>query len=278
MVEIKRKVSLKQKTEGAESSSSTSPKPEVNLRRKVSLKEKTGGLQEQEVVTSSLNTGGESSSSNENRPVISKGKKFILGVVVLLLLAGGVYALLNQEKGNQTDQESLTTTTITINSDSKQNPQEDNSQPDAVEQTDVVEQQGEMGETDIPSDIDETSVSSIEEETKVSDSSEETQADEPSATRPDLSESVSVENINDNNTQTVNSGVENSAPKASQTQTKQSFATYNTTALWDDLDQQAKEVILGRYGNGAARKDALGDEYDEIQAKVNEYYRLKYGN
>ena len=48
-------------------------------------------------------------------------------------------------------------------------------------------------------------------------------------------------------------------------------------ALWDALDAQAKEVILGVYGIGKARAEALGDSYDNIQAKVNEYYRAKYG-
>ena len=39
------------------------------------------------------------------------------------------------------------------------------------------------------------------------------------------------------------------------------------------LEQKAKEVIRGDYGNGAERKRALGSEYDEIQGKVNEMYR-----
>ena len=278
MVEIKRKVSLRQKTEEADTSSSSSPRPEVNLRRKVSLKEKTGGAQEQEVVTSTINTGGEGPSNNGNRPVVSKGKKFILGVVVLLLLAGGIYALLNREKGSQTEQEPLAVSNVPVNSDSKQSSQEDNTQPDAVEQTDVIEQQDEIGKTDNPSDIVENPTSSAEDGTKAVDTSEESQAAEPSASRPDLSESTSAETGNVDNTQAMNPAVANRTTKASQTQTKHSSIANNSAALWDTLDQQAKEVILGRYGNGTARMDALGDEYDEIQAKVNEYYRLKYGN
>ena len=36
------------------------------------------------------------------------------------------------------------------------------------------------------------------------------------------------------------------------------------------IDELAKEVIAGKYGNGDARKQALGSRYDEVQARVNE--------
>jgi len=42
------------------------------------------------------------------------------------------------------------------------------------------------------------------------------------------------------------------------------------------VTDKAKEVIQGRYGNGEARKQALGSEYGEIQRKVNEIYRKGY--
>ncbi len=45
-------------------------------------------------------------------------------------------------------------------------------------------------------------------------------------------------------------------------------ATVNGT-----VDEEAWSTIRGNYGNGAARKEALGSRYDEIQAKVNEFYR-----
>lgn len=40
-------------------------------------------------------------------------------------------------------------------------------------------------------------------------------------------------------------------------------------------EELAKEVMNGKYGSGQARKDALGDRYDEVQKKVNE---LLYGS
>lgn len=36
------------------------------------------------------------------------------------------------------------------------------------------------------------------------------------------------------------------------------------------VDELAKEVIAGKYGNGEERKKALGDRYAEVQARVNE--------
>ena len=38
-------------------------------------------------------------------------------------------------------------------------------------------------------------------------------------------------------------------------------------------DELAKEVIAGKYGNGEARKKALGSRYNEVQARVNEMLR-----
>lgn len=42
-----------------------------------------------------------------------------------------------------------------------------------------------------------------------------------------------------------------------------------TTAA-DDVDDLARRVIAGEFGNGSARKAALGDRYAEVQARMNE--------
>ena len=39
------------------------------------------------------------------------------------------------------------------------------------------------------------------------------------------------------------------------------------------LDEKAKQVIRGNFGSGVERKQALGNEYDAIQQRVNEMYR-----
>lgn len=51
------------------------------------------------------------------------------------------------------------------------------------------------------------------------------------------------------------------------------------------IDTLAREVIAGHYGDGDARKSTLGDQYSDVQTRVNEYYscaaacvRGDYGN
>ena len=45
-----------------------------------------------------------------------------------------------------------------------------------------------------------------------------------------------------------------------------------------DIDAAALDVIRGKYGNGQARKDALGDDYEMIQKRLNEMYKSgKFG-
>ena len=41
------------------------------------------------------------------------------------------------------------------------------------------------------------------------------------------------------------------------------------------IENKARQVISGAFGNGSDRKQALGDEYVAIQAKVNELYSNK---
>ena len=46
-----------------------------------------------------------------------------------------------------------------------------------------------------------------------------------------------------------------------------------TASATGAVEEEAREVIRGKYGNGAVRKRNLGDRYAEIQSKVNEMYR-----
>lgn len=38
------------------------------------------------------------------------------------------------------------------------------------------------------------------------------------------------------------------------------------------LDALYQDALAGKYGNGDERKEALGDDYDVIQARINEHY------
>ncbi len=46
----------------------------------------------------------------------------------------------------------------------------------------------------------------------------------------------------------------------------------------EDVDALAKEVIRGNFGNGKTRKDLLGENYKEIQKKVNEMLKGSVGS
>lgn len=59
-------------------------------------------------------------------------------------------------------------------------------------------------------------------------------------------------------------------PKANPVQTKPVTGSSSATGA---IEEEAKEVIRGKYGNGDVRKRNLGDRYAEIQNKVNEMYR-----
>ena len=45
-----------------------------------------------------------------------------------------------------------------------------------------------------------------------------------------------------------------------------------------DVENLAKEVIRGNFGNGQERKDLLGENYEEIQKRVNELMKGSAGS
>lgn len=45
-----------------------------------------------------------------------------------------------------------------------------------------------------------------------------------------------------------------------------------------DIEKLANEVIRGNFGNGQTRKDLLGDNYQEVQTRVNEILRSQTGS
>ena len=41
------------------------------------------------------------------------------------------------------------------------------------------------------------------------------------------------------------------------------------------VNEQAREVIAGKWGNGAVRRENLGSAYDVVQKRVNELMKHK---
>lgn len=77
---------------------------------------------------------------------------------------------------------------------------------------------------------------------------------------------------NDNATtpSSTDTPVRNNPPTAGAVSQAAPTTTVNVTGT---VEEEAIEVIRGKYGNGDVRKRLLGDRYDEIQNKVNEMYR-----
>jgi preprotein translocase subunit SecF len=64
--------------------------------------------------------------------------------------------------------------------------------------------------------------------------------------------------------------------KTNQNSTTNAAPSSNSVLPIGSIEEKARQVISGAFGNGADRKQALGEDYAEIQAKVNEIYKNKY--
>ena len=60
--------------------------------------------------------------------------------------------------------------------------------------------------------------------------------------------------------------------KPAATQTTKPFSVISAPVS-GDVEENARRVIRGDFGNGQERRDKLGSSYSEIQGKVNEMYR-----
>ena len=69
----------------------------------------------------------------------------------------------------------------------------------------------------------------------------------------------------------VKAKVETKTEAAKKTETKKTETAKTETKATDNtsIEQKVKDVIRGKYGTGAARKAALGADYDKVQAEVN---------
>jgi cytoskeletal protein RodZ len=116
---------------------------------------------------------------------------------------------------------------------------------------------------------------------------------EQTTTSTENTQDTETENINDE-TVDVNVSEETSTPAASEDEAIQpenvipsnetiepaaqpvvepTRSDTPTSPQGGNLDEKARQVIRGDFGNGAERKQNLGHEYNAIQQRVNEMYR-----
>ena len=66
---------------------------------------------------------------------------------------------------------------------------------------------------------------------------------------------------------------ESAQSKPAATQTTKPSSSSTSAPVSGDVEENARRVIRGDFGNGLERRDKLGSSYSEIQGKVNEMYR-----
>ena len=227
MVQIKKKVTLKAKTEQEPVVEPVQQTAKPTLRKKEPVKELVP-----EPAPTPIPDDGAGKSGN------SKIYGGIAAAVVACLLGYGAYSYYNSsdEKTDDTTTEVVEGTTDTSN------------EGDGKEQNN--DQTVETPETE-------------------SADGEETASHAQEETSPEASSSK------DNSKKDVPAKPTEPAKVTSQpTNTVQpSTPTVQPATLTGTLEEKAKDVIRGNYGNGEVRKQKLGDQYAEIQSKVNEMYR-----
>lgn len=84
---------------------------------------------------------------------------------------------------------------------------------------------------------------------------------------------VSNEESNNKETEDQKEEMQSKASVPVDTNVKSQQESNAESSSMDSVEAKAKQVIRGIYGNGSVRKQKLGNDYAEIQGKVNEMYR-----
>jgi hypothetical protein len=178
--------------------------------------------------------------ASDQAPEGKKPNKFIWLAVIGLVVIGGIFGLkqLNQENPVEVGAEEVVVT------------EDINTNPDTAEPELVTTNEEETNSTADNTTSDQNEVANTA-ETKSTSSVESAIKNKPTSTEDDLG------------------AKEDASKKEPSNKGNQSSAV----ADQGSLEEKVKQVIRGAFGNGADRKNALGAEYAEIQAKVNEMYR-----
>lgn len=84
---------------------------------------------------------------------------------------------------------------------------------------------------------------------------------------------VSDEESNNKETEDIKDEMQSKASVPVDTNVKSQQESNSESSSMGSVEAKAKQVIRGIYGNGSVRKQKLGNDYAEIQGKVNEMYR-----
>ncbi len=178
----------------------------------------------------------------------SSWPKIVIPIVVVAIIA--VVAFLVWPKGDKTNEEQIVQNTVT---DVQSTDTQDNTTANDNAADNSVENENQTAEQTVDE------VSAPAEETSQTTEAIETTTEDPAVAQP---------------------AVNNSTPKPSsqpKPANNTTLSRHTSGALTGDVEEDAKAVIRGEFGNGDERKAALGDSYTKIQNRVNEIYKTNGG-
>ena len=253
MVSIKHKVTLKTKVAQEET-------PEAIESSKVTLKRKQPKAS---VVAEPKPTPTQPETERKQKTVSptpqpekkSNTGKVIGGLVAAAIIAGIFFFINNKESEGGND--STPTEAIAQNTENQDKgndaPAAENSNEDASAKSNGVPANGS--------------------EAPVAENADKSPANTTSSANPDKANDNQVaEQPAKQNPTIIAESAKHTQSKPTATQaTKPSSST--SAPVSGDVEENARRVIRGDFGNGQERKDKLGSSYSEIQGKVNEMYR-----
>ena len=245
MVSLKHKVTIKTKIAQEETSEAIESK-KVTLRRKQPDTPETPNNQ---------NDLGVTQISPDTQPKKSNIGKIIGGLIALAVIVACLFFFINKDKNTEGGQDSSTIETIAKSGDNQEAgngasatedkiseaPTDENSASDESVSNAPITGKG------VPADNESTSTTSPVEESKEAETTAR-----PSSTS--------------DNSKTAKS-------KSSSTENTTKSTASSSALVSGDIEENARRVIRGDFGNGQERKNKLGASYSEIQGKVNEMYR-----
>lgn len=221
----------------------------VTIKRKVTIKTKTAQEETPAAVDSMVTKGKPQELEPKHSPATSehaqksKTGKIVGGIVAAAVLIGGIYFFGIRNNDSESDSKATT---------EQVSQAEEATKSDALDETNAnAEPTTTNAETAKPAEADKTPAAS--EDGNVSTAAK---ADGNKADRNSANEAPSAR------------PAKPSLPKQTTATIQEVSATIN-----GDVEENARRVIRGDFGNGQTRKDKLGASYSEIQGRVNEMYR-----
>lgn len=253
MVSIKHKVTLKTKV-AQEETPEAIDSPKVTLKRK-QLEAPVVAEPKPAPTQSKTDPKPKTVSPTPQLEKKSNTGKVIGGLVAAAIIAGIFFFINNKESEGGND--STQTEVIAQNTENQNKGNDalvaDNSNEDASAESKGVPAKGS--------------------EAPVTENTEESPANTTSSTTPAKANDNQVaEQPAKRNPATIAEPAKPAQSKPASTETTKPFSA-TSAPVSGDVEENARRVIRGDFGNGQERKDKLGSSYSEIQGKVNEMYR-----